>query len=277
VAERDGYGNLPYGGGPHGGAYVEGEDAVFDLFCIADEDMFEISLNPLVTLVGSGTQFNPNAVTWDMEVCSGGSFLADNAQIIVTHNIPDKFTAEWIVNFDNLPNDFTDLPNSHIYFSVTDAAGPLLGFFFSKVGVAYTGDVSFPAGLLQLNCTFQQLPDSDEYVSEGEYWIIRAAVDLSLDVVYFYMTKQSEYATLGHQLRAILPAIPCHHPVLCLPGQVLRGNGPHHPQPSPRGELWGRPGGALLRHHPTGRLRQLRPRGGPSGLPVASARGAFGQ
>jgi hypothetical protein len=208
VAERDGYGNLPYGGGPHGGAYVEGEDAVFDLFCIADEDMFEISLNPLVTLVGSGTQFNPNAVTWDMEVCSGGSFLADNAQIIVTHNIPDKFTAEWIVNFDNLPNDFTDLPNSHIYFSVTDAAGPLLGFFFSKVGVAYTGDVSFPAGLLQLNCTFQQLPDSDEYVSEGEYWIIRAAVDLSLDVVYFYMTKQSEYATLGHQLRAILPAIP---------------------------------------------------------------------
>lgn len=207
MSEFDGYGVLPYGGGPAGGA-AEKVDELFDLFCISGEDMFQISLNPLVTLVGSGSQFNPNPLTWDMDVCSGGSFLSANAQIIVTQNIPDRFTAEWIVKFKNLPNDFTDLPNSHIYLSVTDGQGPLLGFFFSKIGVAYTGDVSFPGGLLQLNCTFQQLPDSDEYISEIDYWVIRAATDYSLDIVYFYMTKLSELATLGHQLRAILPVIP---------------------------------------------------------------------
>ena len=91
---------------------------------------------------------------------------------------------------------------------MTNASGPLLGLFFSKIGVAYTGDVSFPSGNLQLNCTFQQLPDSDEYISEGDYWVIRAAVDYGLDIVYLYMTKLTDLPTLGQQLRVILPVIP---------------------------------------------------------------------
>lgn len=205
-----GYGSIPYGSGPYGGGLVEvaGED--FDVFCLRDLDMYQALSNPDVDYTPVDAQYyTPNPSTLDLELCSGGSKDPLNARLWVTQSVGDTFTAEWIVKFNNLPNDFTDLTNSHIYLAATDAAGALAGFFFSAVGVAYTGSVSYSGGTeLQLDCTFQQLPDSSSYINDTDYWVIRAAVSYNLGIVYFYMTKLSDVAVTGHQLRAILPVIP---------------------------------------------------------------------
>lgn len=205
-----GYGGHAYGGGPFGGAVLPltATAANFDIFCFQGVDMFNMLSEPSVNTFGNGASFNPNAVTNDQEVCGGDAFPTDDARIVVTQNVPDSFTIEWIVNFENLPNDFTNLVNWHIYLGTYDAAGPVVGFFVSKVGWAYTGAVSFPGGNLQLDNTFQQIPGSSAYSFEGEYVVVRAAVSLSLGVVYFYVTRLSELPITGQVLRAILPVIP---------------------------------------------------------------------
>lgn len=204
-----GWGAYPYGVSPWGGSSSATADD-FNIFCFFGPEMYSIlAVDPDVTTAGSGLHFVPNPSTLDMEVCGGGLFPTDNAVIYVTKPVPQNFTAEWVVDFANLPTDFTDLVHKHIYLGAVDAAGPLVGLFFSKVGVAYTGSVSFDGtGNLQLDTAFQQIPGSSAYVSEGEYWHIRVAVSYSVGVVYFYMTKLTELGTTGHQLRAILPVIP---------------------------------------------------------------------
>lgn len=205
-----GFGGGPWGGAPWGGStYVAETTENFDIFCFQDDSMYNILSDPLVSIVGSGTQFIPNPSTLDLEIYSGGAFLADDARLIVTTSVPQSFTVEWYVNFVNLPNDFTDLVNKHVYLSATDAAGALVGFFISKIGIAYTGSVSFSGtGDIQLDTSFQVIPGSAAYVSEGDFWVIRAAADYNLGVVYFYVTLKSDLLYTGHQLRAILPVIP---------------------------------------------------------------------
>lgn len=205
-----GFGAASYGGGPYGGSLVElaGED--FDVFCFRDLSMFQILTHADVDYTPVDPQFyTPNPSTLDLEICSGGSKDPDNARLWVSKSVGDTFTVEWICKFHNLPNDFTDLTHSHIYFGATDAAGALLGLFFSKIGVAYTGSVSFVGDVdLQLDCTFQQLPGSSAYIDSVNYWVVRAAVSYNLGIVYLYITKLTDVAITGHQLRAILPIIP---------------------------------------------------------------------
>lgn len=197
----------PWGGGPLAGPAAEGTDE-FDVFCFADSDMYQILTDPNVSTVGSGVHFVPDLTSLDLIIGSGGSYPAVDAQLIVTANIPPSFTVEWVVTFNELPLDFTDLSNHHVYLSVTDAAGPLVGLFFSKIGLAYAGSVSFPGGNLQLDTTFQVIPGSSDFVPEGEPLVIRAAADLDLGVVYLYVTRLSDLPITGQQLRAILPVIP---------------------------------------------------------------------
>lgn len=204
-----GYGIVPYGGGPYGGGLLAAQEEGFDVFCYRDLSMFQILSSPYADKDPVDPQhFYPNPSTLDLELCSGGAKPAVNARLWVAQSVGASFTVEWIVKFANLPTDFNDLTNSHIYLGATDAAGALLGLFFSQVGVAYTGDVSFPSGNLQLNCTFQQIPASSTYVNDTDYWVIRGAVSYDLGIVYLYMTKLSEVYVTGHQLRAILPVIP---------------------------------------------------------------------
>ncbi len=205
-----GYGATPYGVGPYGGGLVEVAGDEFDVFCLRDLDMYQVLTHPDVDYTPVDAQYyTPNAATLDLELCSGGAKDSLNARLWVTQSVGDTFTAEWIVKFNNLPNDFTNLTNSHIYLGATDAAGALVGLFFSSIGVAYTGSVSFSGDTeLQLDCTFQQLPGSSAYIDDINYWVIRAAVSYNLEIVYLYITKLSEVAITGHQLRAILPVIP---------------------------------------------------------------------
>ena len=203
-----GWGAYPYGTSPWGTS-TSAAPGDFNICCFFGTDMYDILTDADVTTAGSGLHFVPNPGSLDMEVCGGGLFPLDNAVIYITKPIPQDFTAEWVVDFANLPNDFTDIVNKHIYLGATDAAGPLVGLFFSKVGVAYTGSVSFDGlGNIQLDTAFQQIPGSSAYISEGEYWHVRVAASYSVGVVYLYMTKLTELGTTGHQLRAILPVIP---------------------------------------------------------------------
>lgn len=203
-----GWGVYPYGTSPWGTYLTYNPPTDFDIFCFEDVTMFEILMDPRVSTVGLGTQFTADATSLDMSLYSGGTVIDDDARIIVTDNVPEAFTAEWVVNFANLPTDFTDLINRHIYLSVTDAAGPLVGLFVSKIGFGYTGSVSFTGtGDIQLDTAFQVIPGSSAYVSEGEFWVIRVAADLNVGVVYFYVTLLADLPTTGHQLRAILPVI----------------------------------------------------------------------
>ncbi len=205
-----GFGGGGWGSGPWGGsaAPLLASPTTFDVFCFQDLSMFQILADPDVSTGGNGGSFTPNPVSMDLEIRSGGGAPSDDARLFITANIPQVFTTEWVVKFEDLPNDFTNITDWHIYLGVTDAAGPLVGFFFSKVGVAYTGSVSFPGGNLQLDTVFQVIPGSSDYSLEDEYLVIRAAADFSLNLVYFYVTKASDLPSTGQQLRAILPIIP---------------------------------------------------------------------
>lgn len=209
-----GYGASNYGASPYGGAEVATAGSIFDIFCFEGVSMFTILTNSMVSTAGDGGHFHPNPSTSNMDVLSGAGEPVDDACIFVTANVPSAFTVEWIVKFTSLPNDFTNLANEHIYAGVTDAAGALVGFLFSKVGVAYTGSVSFPVDpvtllpTMQLDCTMQVLPDSSSYITEGEYYVIRAATDYDANLLYLYITKLDDIPITGHVLRAILPVIP---------------------------------------------------------------------
>jgi len=204
-----GYGIIPYGSSPYGGGIVDTSGEEFDVFCYRDLDMFQILSDDDIDYTPvDPLYFYPNPTTLDLEVRSGGVSPTLDARIWETQTVDASFTMEWIVKFDKLPNDFTNLTGSHIYLGATDGAGALLGLFFSKTGVAYTGSVSFPGGNLQLDCMFQYLPGSSAYVSETDYWVIRAAVSYDLGIVYLYITELSQVAITGHQLAAILPVIP---------------------------------------------------------------------
>lgn len=205
-----GWGGGPWGGGPWGGSLLAStaSPSLFDVFCFQDLGMYAIATDPDVTTIGTGGQFVPNPLTLDFEVYSGGAYPTDNARVVATFNIPQSFTVEWTVHLQDLPNDFTDLTNSHIYLGCLDAAGPLVGLFFSKVGIGYAGSVSFPGGNLQLDTTFQVLPGSATWVTDSEPVVVRAAADMTLGFVYLYVTPLSELPITGQQLRAILPVIP---------------------------------------------------------------------
>ncbi len=224
-----GWGVAPWGGGNFVSLASTNED--FDVFCFSDTGMLGILVDPNVSTEGNGTQFSFDLGTADLEIASGVT-ATDDARLIVTANIPQTFTVEWIVRFNDLPTDFTDLTNCHIYLGCTDAAGPLVGLFFSKIGMAYTGSVSFPGGNLQLDTTFQVVPGSASYVDEDEYLVIRVAADQVSGIVYLYVTAFDELSTSGHVLRAIMPVIPYDAAATPPTDQALvsvRGTGP---QPS---------------------------------------------
>lgn len=206
-----GYGATPFGGGPFGGGLEEqtATQANFDIFCFQGADMLTLLSEPSVTTFGQGGSFVANGATNDIEVCSGPIPGApyDDARILISENVPQQFTVEWIVNFQSLPTDFTSLSAWHAYLGCYDASGPVVGLFASKIGWAYTGSVSFPGGNLALDCTFQQIPGSAAYSFENEFVVVRAAADLNLGLVYLYVTKLSEIGA-GQILRAILPVIP---------------------------------------------------------------------
>ena len=204
-----GYGT-GYGTGYGGGGGIPLAVSPFDVFCFSHcVDMFNILSDPAVSTVGNGNQFIPNGVTCDLDLRSGtGSPVPDtDADLIVTQPVPNTWTIEWTAIFHNLPTDFTDVVNRHIFVGATDASGPCAGLFVSKGGLMYLGAVHHVAGDIIIDSTTQVIPGSALYITEGEYITFRMSVSGLTGAVYLFVTKTADIPVTGQVLRAVLPTI----------------------------------------------------------------------
>lgn len=162
-----------------------------------------------VEQVSVSGQLAVDPVTLDQLLVSGGVVASTDVRIYVNTTVPQVFTFDFTVRFDKLPTDFTNLVNSHIFLGVTDAAGPCVGLFFSKVGIAYAGAIHHDVvGNMVLDSVLQPLANSQLLVSESDYWSVRIAASFTTGGVYIYVTKTAELPAIGHQLRYVLPMIP---------------------------------------------------------------------
>lgn len=202
-----------YGSG-YGGYYGAGAPdvlgAIFDLYCFEHcASMLAIFGDGRVSTGGDGTHFTLDVTTCDLGMQSatqGGT--DDTAFLIVTDSVPESFTLEWTVLFEDLPPGFTDLVNNHVFFGATDAAGPCAGLFVSQIGLMYVGAVHHDGSdNLVVDSTTQIIPGSSAYVTTGEYWTYRLAANSDNGAVYLFVTKTAELSSTGHVLRAILPVI----------------------------------------------------------------------
>jgi hypothetical protein len=184
--------------------------APFDIYCVGPCGPMSVLLTyDEVEQVSAPGQLSVDPTTLDQLLLSGGAVAPTDVRLYVTAAVPQVFTFDFTVRFDKLPTDFTDLVNSHIFLGVTDAAGPCVGLFFSKVGIAYAGSIHHDVGGdMVLDSVFQPLANSQLLVSENDYWSIRIAASFVTGGVYIYVTRTTDLPAIGHQLRYVLPMIP---------------------------------------------------------------------
>ena len=194
----------------------------FDIYCAGPcGPISQLLTYDEVDYTAHSSQVPVDGYTLDQMIISGGVITTAEAEVIVNKAVPSSFTLEFTVYFENLPNDFNDLTNSHIYVGASNAAGSCAALFFSKVGLLYTGCAHYDGAQLVLDTLIQPLANSQLLVSEGEYWTIRLAVSHDTGTTYVYVTKTSELLASGHKLRYVLPAIPSSSAVVVPPDRTL--------------------------------------------------------
>lgn len=182
----------------------------FDIFCFFDDvsSMGQILVTPSVTLVNAGL-FSIDAGD-DLRIVSGGpSGPNDNALLSVSAVMPTTFTMQVIAKFQSLPPDFSNLIYSHIYFGGANDTGYAAGLFIAQSGISYTGAVRLDgSNNLVLNGPVQLIPGTAGFIQEGVSYTFRIAVDSVTATTYVFATRTDLLPLVGHQLLAILPAIP---------------------------------------------------------------------
>jgi hypothetical protein len=134
--------------------------------------------------------------------------IPKTALIYVDVGIPAQWTYEFDVQFVDLPVDFSNIESSHVFFGSVDNTGASAGLFFSKIGIAYTGNVYYDGvNTVSLNSAYQILPDSQDIVAEGVFYTVRLVVDYPNSTTYVYITESEQIAITGHILRFVLPTI----------------------------------------------------------------------
>jgi hypothetical protein len=193
----------------------------FDIYCVSVCSL--LLTYEGVTTIGDGAQFTTGAPpNLDLEVDSGGTFPTEDAAIFLDVGVTENFTFQFTALWQSLPNNFSDLVNEHSYFGTSAAAGGCVGLFFSKIGIAYTGSVHFDgSNNMVLDTPVVDLPGSNFFVSENEYWTVRIVMNFMSGVVYIYVTLTSELPSIGHQLRYIMPAIPSSSAAVTPPNETL--------------------------------------------------------
>jgi len=119
----------------------------------------------------------------------------DGIPSVVTISLPigQKFTFETDFIPSQLPQNLDDLANSHLFISVFNAQDDAGGVLLSKSGLAIVssyGNTVMPVGGSQ-----DILPESNDY------YTLRMVVDGENNVMDLYITKTSDLASIGHQLR----------------------------------------------------------------------------
>lgn len=180
----------------------------FDIYCVeACGPVLGLVSHPEVTYDGDPTQLVQDPFTTNLILGSGGSYLTTNASLTIDVPIPQAFTWDLEVIFQNLPPSFSDLTNRHCFLGAFDAQGNVVGVFVSKIGLLYTGFAFLSGGNLQTANAVQALPNSDLLVEEGVYYTIRLVTSFDTGTTYVYWTKSDDVDAIGHQLRFVLPSI----------------------------------------------------------------------
>lgn len=161
-----------------------------------------------VTTQGNGSQFNTDGSTSDLIIGSGGTYQLLDASVAVGVAVPDAWTFQFNIKESHLPPNFSDLTFNHVFLGTSDNNGNCAGVFISRAGIAYSGAIHINGSGEMVNDTpVQPLPDSQFLVEEGTYWTFRIATDVLTRTTYIFVTKTSDLAVTGHQLRYVLPAI----------------------------------------------------------------------
>ena len=216
-----GFGAGGWGGVPWGGAdQLLGQDTC-DLLLFDATNMVSILSSPAVEGTGDPTQFvydypTPPGGSNDLGILSGDPsdplFSTDTIYLTAATTVDDEYTLELTLTFESLPNNFNSLAERHFMFGVTDATGPCVAIFVSKVGLAYAGAVHHvpgaPAtGTLVLDSSLQSIPGTASYAQLGVQMTYRIAVSATAGAVYLFATPTADLGITGHQLVAVLPVI----------------------------------------------------------------------
>lgn len=231
-----GFGSVPWGStwGSTGSPSTEPEHIpnspvwnAFDLMGVRQaNDMDRVQVFVEVTTIGQAAQFFPAS----FNICSGGIYPTNPAILDIDLTVPETFTVEWRVKFNSLPDDWTDITNSHILFGVNNASSACASLMFSKDGVGYTGAFHFdgsnqlildselnPSGSTIADRFLFIIPGSKDWFAEGDEVYIRMVVDWQdgQGLVYLFITPVADISpgvpgsvdSSGHVLVALLPLI----------------------------------------------------------------------
>jgi hypothetical protein len=181
---------------------------IFDLSGIRQPDDLERMLTFVeVYTSGDGGSF----FRASFNVASGGSYSTDTAALLVDVAVTEAFTAQYQVRFNQLPSTFDDVAQGvpvgrHAFLGVWSSQDFAAGFFISRQGWAYTGEVALdvngdvvPAQVVEI------IPGSDSWVSAGVDYDIRIVLDPDTQLLYVYVTPVDSISS-GLLLRAILVA-----------------------------------------------------------------------
>ncbi len=183
----------------------------FDLFCYFDDhsSMGQILVSPNVTVVDGGTQFSIEAGD-DLRARGGGPGLTDeNGFLYVSATVPASWTLQVITTVTSLPTDFSNVTYAHLYFGAQNTGGFGAGLFAAQSGIAYSGAVRLSGGGdLVLNGPLQVIPGTAGFLQEGVSYTFRIALDSATSTTYIFATPTVDVPLIGHQLLAVIPAIP---------------------------------------------------------------------
>jgi hypothetical protein len=217
----DGFGNAPWGGGSWGGVLsTAGGDAPENIPFTVDWDIFDLSgvrqpndmdrVQSFVetSTIGNGASF----FIASFNICSGGTapaYPTDTAQLLIDKAVTEDFTIEWRVAFNDLPPDFSDLVNEHVYLGAWSQQDFAVGFFFSQAGIQHTGELTLTGGNIGVVQTPDDLPGSSSWIKPGVEYVIRAAVNSETQLLYLFVTPAADIDSGSPPiLRAILVAKP---------------------------------------------------------------------
>lgn len=214
------YGNSPWGSnwGASGGTQqdfetlpVTDEWDVFDLSGVRQpDDMARVDTFVETELLGDGSQFFSEDNNFN--ICSGGTapddFPTSTGILLIDKGVTENFTVEYRVSFSDLPPDFDDVTTEHIYLGAWSSQDFAAGFFFSQVGIRYTGALALEGSNNIVDpVDAQNLPGSSSWFSAGEELIIRIAVNAQTQICYLFVSNAAEVDGGSLQtLRAILVA-----------------------------------------------------------------------
>lgn len=211
-----GFGNIPWGGAwgsegqPVNPAHIPVTPmwAGFDLSGTSPANEVESILTyEEVSVSGDGASF----FIASFNVASGGPYPALTAVLMVNVAVDATFTVQYDVTLKDLPEDFTGIgvgvaAANHVYLGAWSSQDYAVGFFISKVGWAYTGEVSLDgSGNVVPAQAVNIIPGSEDWTQEGGEYVIRVIVDAGTQLTSVYI--QDVAAGGGFQLKALLVAI----------------------------------------------------------------------